>query len=74
MADAFGCPTADGIDDVGWAFYGTEAITQTVTEGVDWHGSCLLKSVRHFYDCSFLPRETQAHFGGPFFVRQSLRS
>ena len=41
MADAFGCPTADGIDDVVWAFYGTEAIEQTVPEGVDytsiWH-------------------------------------
>ena len=41
MADAFGCPTADGIDDVGWTFNGTEAVTQTVTEGVDhtsiWH-------------------------------------
>ena len=35
MADAFGCPTADGIDDVGWAFNGTEAIAQTVPEGVD---------------------------------------
>ena len=41
MADAFGCPTTDGIDDVGRAFYGTEAIPQTVPEGVDdasiWH-------------------------------------
>ena len=27
MADAFGGPTADGIDDVGWAFNGTEAVT-----------------------------------------------
>ena len=35
MADAFSCPTANGIDDVGWAFNGTEAVTQTVTEGVD---------------------------------------
>ena len=35
MADAFGRPTTDGIDDVGWAFNGTEAIPQTVTEGVD---------------------------------------
>ena len=35
MADAFGGPTADGIDDVGWAFNGTEAIAQTVPEGVD---------------------------------------
>ena len=35
MADAFGGPTADGIDDVVWAFYGTEAVPQTVPEGVD---------------------------------------
>ena len=26
MSDAFGCPTADGVDDVGGAFDGTEAI------------------------------------------------
>ena len=41
MSDAFGRPTTDGINDVGWAFNGTEAIAQTVTEGVDdttiWH-------------------------------------
>ena len=41
MADAFSGPAPDGIDDVGWAFNGTEAIAQTVTEGVDdasiWH-------------------------------------
>ena len=35
MADAFGRPTTDGIDDVGWAFNCTEAIAQTVPEGVD---------------------------------------
>ena len=35
MTDAFSGPTADGIDDVGWAFDGAEAIAQTVTEGVD---------------------------------------
>ena len=35
MADAFGRPTADGVDDVGRAFNGTEAIPQTVTEEVD---------------------------------------
>ena len=35
MTDTFGGPTADGIDDVGWAFNGTEAIAQTVPEGVD---------------------------------------
>jgi len=41
MANAFSRPTADGIDDVGRAFNGTEAIAQTVSEGVDdasiWH-------------------------------------
>ena len=35
MADAFCCPTTDGIDHVGRAFNGTEAVTQTVPEGVD---------------------------------------
>ena len=35
MADAFVCATADGIDNVGRAFDGTEAIPQTVPEGVD---------------------------------------
>ena len=35
MTDAFGHPTANGIDDIGWAFDGTEAVTQTVPEGVD---------------------------------------
>ena len=27
MADAFCCPTTDGVDDVGRAFNGTEAVT-----------------------------------------------
>ena len=35
MSDAFSGPTTDGIDDVGGAFDGTEAIAQTVPEGVD---------------------------------------
>ena len=35
MADAFGGPTTDGIDDVSRAFNGTEAVAQTVAEGVD---------------------------------------
>ena len=35
MSDAFSGPTANGIDDVGGAFDGTEAIAQTVPEGVD---------------------------------------
>ena len=35
MANAFSCPTANGIDDVGWTFNGAEAVPQTVTEGVD---------------------------------------
>ena len=41
MADAFGRPTTDGINDVGRAFNGTETVTQAVPEGVDdasiWH-------------------------------------
>ena len=41
MSDAFSGPTTNGIDDVGRAFNGTEAIAQTVSEGVDdasiWH-------------------------------------
>ena len=35
MADAFCCPSTNGIDDVGRAFNGTETVTQTVPEGVD---------------------------------------
>ena len=35
MSNALGGPTADGIDDVGRAFDGTEAIAQTVPEGVN---------------------------------------
>ena len=35
MADAFGRPSADGVDDVRGAFNGTESIPQTVTEGLD---------------------------------------
>ena len=35
MADAFGCPTANGIDNVSRAFDGTKAIAQTVPERVD---------------------------------------
>ena len=41
MADAFGGPTANGIDDIGWAFNGTEAVAQTVPKGVDY------TSIRH---------------------------
>ena len=41
MAYTFGGPVADGFDDVGWAFNGTEAIPQTVPEGVDY------TSIRH---------------------------
>ena len=41
MTDAFSGPATDGIDDVSRAFDGTEAIPQTVPEGVDdasiWH-------------------------------------
>ena len=35
MSDAFGGPTSDGVDDVSRAFNGTEAVPQTVPEGVD---------------------------------------
>ena len=35
MSKAIGGSTADGIDNVGRAFDGTEAILQTMTEGVD---------------------------------------
>ena len=52
MADAFGGPTADGIDDVGWAFDGTEAIAQTVPEGVDD------TSIRHPWLQPFIERRT----------------
>ena len=53
MADAFGCPTTDGIDDVGWAFNGTEAVTQTVPEGVDD------TSIRHSWLQPFIERRTR---------------
>ena len=52
MADAFGGPTADGIDDVGGAFDGTEAVAQTVTEGVDD------TSLRHPWFQPFVQRRT----------------
>ena len=35
MTDAFGRLITDDVDDVGWTFDGTEAIPQTVSEGVD---------------------------------------
>ena len=52
MADAFGRPTPDGVDDVGRAFNGTEAIAQTVTEGVDD------TSIRHPWLQPFVQRRT----------------
>ena|GEM_PF-5526845 len=52
MADAFCCPTTDGVDDVGWAFNGTEAIAQTVAEGVDD------TSIRHPWLQPFVQRRT----------------
>ena len=52
MSDAFGCPTADGVDDVGGAFDGTEAIAQTVPEGVDD------ASIRHTWLQPFVQRGT----------------
>ena len=53
MSDAFGCPTTDGIDDVGWAFNDTEAIAQTVPEGVDD------ASIRHSWLQPFIERRTR---------------
>ena len=52
MADAFGCPTTNGIDDFGWTFNGTEAIAQTVPEGVDD------ASIRHPWLQPFVQRRT----------------
>ena len=52
MADAFGGPTADGIDDVGRAFDGTEVIPRTVPEGVDY------TSIRHSWLQPFVQRRT----------------
>ena len=52
MADAFSRPTADSVDDVGWAFNGTEAVTQAVSEGVDY------TSIRHPWLQPFVQRST----------------
>ena len=52
MTDAFSGPTADGIDNVGGAFDGTEAIPQTVPEGVDD------TSIRHTWFQPFVKRRT----------------
>ena len=52
MADALGRPTTDGIDDFGWAFNATEAVTLTVTEGVD------NTSLRHPWLQPFVQRRT----------------
>ena len=52
MSDAFSGPTANGIDDVGGAFDGTEAIAQTVPEGVDD------TSIRHPWLQPFVQRRT----------------
>ena len=52
MSDAFSGPTANGIDDVGGAFDGTEAIAQTVPEGVDD------TSIRHPWLKPFVQRRT----------------
>ena len=51
MSDAFSGPTTDGIDDVSGAFYGAEAIAQTVTEGVD-HTSIRHPWLQPFVQCS----------------------
>ena len=50
MSNALGGPTADGIDDVGRAFDGTEAIAQTVPEGVD-HTSIPYPWLQPFVQC-----------------------
>ena len=52
MADAFGCPTANGIDNVSMAFDGTKAIAQTVPERVDD------TSIRHLWLQPFVQRRT----------------
>ena len=52
MTDAFSRPATDGVDDVGWAFNGTEAVTQTVPEGVDD------ASIRHPWLQPFVKRRT----------------
>ena len=52
ITDAFGRPTADGIDNVARAFNGTEAIPQTMTEGVD------NASIRHSCIQPFVQRRT----------------
>ena len=53
MADAFGRPAADGIDDVGRAFDGTEAIPQTMPERV------IATSIRHPWLQPFVERRTR---------------
>ena len=52
MADAFSRPATDGVDDVGRAFDGTEAVTQAVSEGVDD------TSIRHPWFQPFIERRT----------------
>ena len=52
MADTFGGPTSDGVDDVGRAFNGTKAVPQTVSEGVDD------TSIRHPWLQPFVQRRT----------------
>ena len=52
ITDAFSRPATDGVDDVGWAFNGTEAIAQTVPEGVDD------TSIRHPWLQPFVQRST----------------
>ena len=52
MTDAFSRPATDGIDDVGRAFDGTEAIPKTVPERVDD------TSIRHPWLQPFVQRRT----------------
>jgi hypothetical protein len=52
MANAFGGPTTDGINDVGRAFNGAETILQAVPKGVDH------TSIRHPWLKPFVERRT----------------
>ena len=52
MSDALGGPTANGIDNVGRAFNGADAIPQAVPKGVDH------TSIRHPWLKPFVERRT----------------
>ena len=65
MADTFGGPTTDGIDDFGWTFNGTEAIPQAMAERVDY------TSIWHPWLQPFVQRRTCRW---PTHIRASLES